>query len=716
MAFRQLVTIISILITASFFESRILPTLHSHLLHQIEQGTTISNEEHVCISHNCMKCLRSTTIEAITKSQETPSRRNGEKDLKVSDNHNVFINVPQKDLLEQYVNLQDWLESMEGESRGIGLLEGEDNMAREALAHSEPKFNPPGEYLSCFHESTKDVKVSKKKKPNDNSRNPRNKKVCPSVSCLAAPSPYGFSTVKVEPPVSNVAMNACRENIYYQTGEGHSSPSGFYLETEAGKRILFGALKTNHDRDSQDTGIIPAVISGKESERKLQNDIQKLSQGTTNFDSMNQIQTKDSMLHTAKIVRTLQHRGLLEMKFLDQTLLKSICKLLQEAHGRIFETAMMEDINDLELLKKIESALERTQYSLLTKFFGILGIIHDLNEGCFSRSELLYEGSVFLNHFLKGWKSITIKDIQRLGSKKHIFGKKHPKSCFQLLGYMMNMEPRSELSYASLLNLVEIFSKWQISQNRPVKFPHNEKRVTERCWDVYGKQGYIKKFTYGVGKRNNFNGMQEASSKEGTTSSTSSTDKNNGINRKNPERKVIKFTMDRGKKLISSCDGLEHKVTQFFKTLNLQLVMRCNMLSAKAIQDLKNQYRRGYKMKYKTTQADPTVQELMKHLIKHAQFFLTPMFLDLGLCYNNHHRKFTTSDLWLEEGWKFLQTYFLTWVDSLGSEEGGQSFKKRKWNWSSNKDVIQNLLVSSPSKQPPSGLVKYLFAQWTTIQ
>lgn len=167
--------------------------------------------------------------------------------------------------------------------------------------------------------------------------------------------------------------------------------------------------------------------------------------------------------------------------------------------------------------------------------------------------------------------------------------------------------------------------------------------------------------------------------------------------------------------MLSPYRCLNDKILGFFNTLNKDLVTKCQQLSPEILQDLMEGFpiqSQRLHFLYKQKLIDPSVEDLVNHLIYVAHNFLTPMFLELVKVFSNHKRTFITLDSALEDGWEFLEKYFLTWIHGLEVPQGFHSSTRDMNDWFNNHEVITQLLSLRRGRQAPLGLAKCLFSQW----
>lgn len=167
---------------------------------------------------------------------------------------------------------------------------------------------------------------------------------------------------------------------------------------------------------------------------------------------------------------------------------------------------------------------------------------------------------------------------------------------------------------------------------------------------------------------------------------------------------------------MASCGSFKDQLEGFFTALKLNLIEVSQHLPPGTVQEFQENYTKKSKFSHSpvNTQINPPAEDLVNHLIRLSQLYLTPMFLELVLVHNDSNDCFTTLEAGLEDGWKYLQRYFSTWIHSLEfPPRFSYPYKERRPNWSDTRVVIQHLLSLAPWKQPPAnGLPKYLFLQW----
>lgn len=417
----------------------------------------------------------------------------------------------------------------------------------------------------------------------------------------------------------------------------------------------------------------------------------------------------------SKLVRTLHSQGVVEMGVSDR-IPSDLFSLFKVIHENIFNLGSNKTPPPLDLLTTIESGLKRTK-SFSMKFFGGLGIIHQLNAGKFSKLDLLLQGCVFLMSFFEELKSITLEEVKEWVSIRHMFNTKHPVTALQLLKYLMSVNDRTEVSYASVLTLIISFSEWKNSQDKLLVLNYDVEGFTNKCWDIHRKQNEIARFNFPEIECHVTTGLGEPTLEDESRLHIFSRTRDSLIQVKKRKSSDTKYTITKGKSILSLCNRFKVPMDGFFNTLKLNLLERSQELDTKGLQGLWEHHKSPAKpmMRFREDRLiEAGVEDLCNHLILSARIFLTPMFLEIVKAYSNHKRHFANVDSSLEDGWEFLKRYFLTWPEMLGLPKCSQAYKRASPDWFNTQHVLIVLLGKPTSTPPPIGLVKYLFAQWAT--
>lgn len=625
-------------------------------------------------------------------------------------------------IVTEYFNLQDWVESPEERGRGVGWLEEDNNIGNLSKDYTLQSESSSG-YMSGlpnFATISKDAdeSIHSEKIGTSRSKMP----VMPVTYLNSGPSTPNdagkHGTIEVSTSRSNHSEESLHDPMLYQTIAEPSASSSHESEDQQASFGEMASLKKDCEVESPDKMIPPTSISEKGSKYQPRKEVQADSQNTNTSKHVNQKQISHRTDDLDTLLMILHRQGVYEVKVSNGKLASYLSNLFKEIHRKFMKPVTGHISHDLEGIKSVERATKRAQFTFLVKFFGGLNVIYHLNRGRVLKGELMRQGCVFINSFLKQWVSISLEEIKRLGSMKNIFDGGFPQTPKQMFGYMMGLKDESDLSYGSVISLLDMFYRWHTSQERSLVFLYDAQIFRKKCWDLYEKRDDITDHNHDSKDLPLPNDIQQQSPEENTITRISVEDNHPSIQADKSQRKVHnRYTIKRGREILNLCSIiLKGQLTTFFAGLNVNLVNIAKTLPPKTIQDLgviyktQSRFRRSSKNK----NVNPTVEDISNHLIHFAQVYVTPMFLELVKLHNNENKHCSTLDSSLEDGWKYLQQYFSTWIYGLlFDNKEVQASYQRTPIWSNTRVVMYHLLSLTPGKQPPaSGLVKYIFLQW----
>lgn len=415
----------------------------------------------------------------------------------------------------------------------------------------------------------------------------------------------------------------------------------------------------------------------------------------------------------AILVRTLQYQGILEMGEHGDITVK-YSNLLKGIYDSMRKRVTDQRDHNPEHIDEIEKSLEKAKCCLGRAFFGGLGVIYSRNKGKFPKSYLMNEGFLFLESFLGEWNYIPLKQIKVFASVKHKFDNSTSQTPMQLFGYMMSLKNSTNMSYQSLLLLMRIFKKRLNQKGKAMLIIFQDKTFTEDCWTFRWTRDCIYQVQFGHSYDHSRNCPHNQNCTKHNSKPGVSMQSMLNVHESNSPQNTCDFTIRRGKQVLNSLGSLEGEVKRFFDQLESELITSCQILSPEQLRNLNEQVKKQavHKCPPRRRRIKMVAKNMFRKLIHLAHYHITPMLMESMKVYHNHQRKFETLELSQRDGWRFLQQYFLSFVNSLALTKGGYHSKSRVVDWSNIQEVIHYLLTWGDGKRPPYLFVRYLCDQW----
>lgn len=363
----------------------------------------------------------------------------------------------------------------------------------------------------------------------------------------------------------------------------------------------------------------------------------------------------------------------------------------------------------LDSQEQIQYLLEHTKSTISQPLFGGLVLLHETGKLLMDKRELMDLGMSFLTDLMKPLVNIPqIQYSQRLKSK--VLDLTNPKV---LLIFVKGLMKNRSFSYDSILRLLDTFFQTGFGNDSKVHTSFCPTVFSQDCYSLWmwmntNKEDLDEKFDWNEFKISRAPNIKKRKHKDGIDNVT---------------LKSLREIAEQAHSVIDECPPLSQEMDIHFEILEKLWIDR--YVEIDLGQDLVQRgHSSGTQLMVQSQTLKPmNIRNCIYRVTIIARKKITPYFMDMIHCYQNHSGHFKTLDLCLRDGWMFLKLYFSRWIDvSLPHKNGVvQKIIKPKGlhfgatvDWSNTTEVVIYLMGNNKAVSPPYTFARYLAEQWAS--
>lgn len=175
---------------------------------------------------------------------------------------------------------------------------------------------------------------------------------------------------------------------------------------------------------------------------------------------------------------------------------------------------------------------------------------------------------------------------------------------------------------------------------------------------------------------------------------------------------------EKGKKLVAWFTNIKASVNNFFEDIQRKLITNQNLFIDKD-ELLIQKFGRH---RFRKLLHDPhSLEPLILNAINMAREVITTTFLGFvdSLCPRGSRSLISGPDTHIQEGWKFLQNFFVQWGNNRTWGEFTDpvilmisSNGRHTPDWTNPRDSLYHCMLFTKTNKPPKSLIQYLSKQW----